>query len=57
MKNGWSRFMELSFGTPLNFVDNKTYQEILNSKEYNTMESYPDKESIKVINDILVIKF
>ena len=57
MKNGWARFMELFFGTPLNFVDNKTYQEILNSKEYNTMESYPDKESIKVINDIIVIKF
>ena len=56
MKNGWSRFMEGELGSPITFVSLETYQEILESKTFQEMNCYPDKESIQVINDIIVVK-
>jgi phosphosulfolactate synthase (CoM biosynthesis protein A) len=32
------------------------YDEILNSKEIKSLEAYPSKESIKLINNVIVIK-
>lgn len=57
IKNGWSRFMEQFVGTTIHFVDYDTYQEILDSSKYQEMECYPHKNSIQVIDNIIVIKF
>ena len=32
------------------------YLEIINTEEYQNMSLYPDKSSIKIINDIVVVK-
>lgn len=56
MKNGWSRFMEGYLGFPINFVDLNTYQKILETKEYKNMNPYPDKNSIKEIDNVIVVK-
>ena len=57
MKNGWSRFMETYLGFPITFVNLDTYQKILEKDEYKKMNPYPDKNSIKEIDDVIVIKF
>ena len=56
IKNGWSRFMEQFVGTTIHFVDNDTYQKILESDEYKDMKTYPDCDSIKLIDDVITIK-
>lgn len=56
MKNGWSRFMEGEVGTSITFVDIDTYQKILETKEYKDMEVYPDKDSIQLIDNVIVVK-
>lgn len=57
IKNGWSRFMEQELGTSITFVSYDAYQEILDSSEYQNMKCYPSKNSIQVIDDVIVIKF
>ena len=56
MKNGWSRFMEQELGTSITFVSSDTYQEILDSSEYQKMECYPSNKSIQLIDDVIVVK-
>jgi len=56
MKNGWSRFMELYLGSSINFISEDKYQEILKTDEFNNMKIYPDEDSVKVINDVIVVK-
>ena len=56
MKNGWSRFMKGEVGTSITFVDIDTYQKILETKEYKDMEVYPDKDSIQLIDNVIVVK-
>ncbi|MEE0683876.1 MAG: hypothetical protein UC703_05640, partial [Bacilli bacterium] len=56
MKNGWSRFMEQELGTSITFVSSDTYQEILDSSEYQKMRCYPSNKSIQLIDDVIVVK-
>lgn len=56
MKNGWSRFLEQELGTSITFVSSDTYQEILDSSEYQKMECYPGNKSIQLIDDVIVVK-
>lgn len=48
--------MEQFVGTTIHFVDNDTYQRILESDEYKDMKTYPDCDSIKLIDDVITIK-
>lgn len=57
IKNGWTRFMYEYLGVKIDFIDINNYNKILQSKEYKEMQEYPNKESIKLIDDIIVIKF
>jgi len=42
---------------PMDVVDEEAKNKLLSSPEYAQMKSYPDKDSIKIIDDTLVIKF
>lgn len=55
-KNGWTRYFYQYLGTNINFVDEETYNKILSSYEFKELESYPDKDSIKLIDNVIVIK-
>ena len=55
-KNGWTRYLYQYTGTNINYVSKDKYDEILNSKEIKSLEAYPSKESIKLINNVIVIK-
>ena len=54
LSNGWERFMKYYLGSDIEFVDEATYNKILDSKRYKKIKSYP---SSSVIDDVLVIKF
>lgn len=55
-KNGWTRYLYQYKGININFVNQDKYNEILNSKEYINLKTYPEKEAIKVIDNVIVIK-
>lgn len=55
-KNGWTRYLYQYTGTNINYVSKDKYDEILNSKEIKSLEAYPSKKSIKLIDDVIVIK-
>ena len=44
------------FETELIIVDEEKYNEILEKDEFKEMKEYPNKESIKLIDDVIVIK-
>jgi len=45
-------------GAPLNLVyDPETKERIKATDEYQNMKAWPDKDSVKIINDIMVINF
>ena len=56
VKNGWTRYLYEYLGVNINFIDENTYNEITKSKEFKDMENYPNKNSIKLINNTIVIK-
>ena len=43
-------------GVNLNLVNERDYAEIFETKEYKNMKYYPEKDSIKVIDDTIVVK-
>lgn len=45
------------FGVYLNRATNEERDKIKDNKDYNNMKSYPEKDSIKIINGILVTNF
>lgn len=45
------------FGVYLNRATDEERDKIKDNKDYNNMKSYPEKDSIKIINGILVINF
>ena len=55
-KNGWTRYLYQYTGTNINYVSKDKYDEILNSKEIKSLEAYPSKKSIKLIDNVIVIK-
>ena len=54
LSNGWERFMKYYLGSDIEFVDEATYNKILDNKSYKKIKSYP---SSSVIDAVLVIKF
>lgn len=55
-KNGWTRYLYQYHGVNIDFVDLKTYNQILDSKEFKDMPTYPTKKSISLIDNTIVIK-
>lgn len=45
------------FGVYLNRVTDEERDKIKDNIEYNNMKSYPEKDSIKIIDGILVVNF
>ena len=45
------------FGVYLNRATNEERDKIKDNKDYNNMKSYPEKDSIKIINGIFVTNF
>lgn len=56
IKNGWERFFYEYLGYNLNFVSEEEYNKILEMDEFKEMATYPNKDSIKMIDNIIVIK-
>lgn len=56
IKNGWTRFFYEHLGVDLNFVTEEEYNNILETVLFKEMLSYPNKGSIRKIDDVIVIK-
>lgn len=56
IKNGWIRFYDEYFGIYLNFVSLEDYNRILDSDEFKEMSVYPSKDSIRMIDNVVVVK-
>lgn len=52
----WKKVLYEYIGVNINLVSEGENSEILETEEFKNMKSYPEKDSIKVINDIVVIK-
>ncbi|AIY06213.1 hypothetical protein Plano_2248 [Planococcus sp. PAMC 21323] len=52
----YNHIMQNHFGVTYKFASEQEYKDITASKEYANMESWPAKNAIRVINDILVVK-
>ena len=52
----WQIFLKDNLGSNKKINLSNTYEDILNSDEYYNMSIFPDKNSIKKINDIMVVK-
>lgn len=52
----WKRFLELFFGIELPFPSEIGYMNVVNSDEFKEMGIFPDKDSVKIIQDIVVVK-
>lgn len=50
------KFAYENLGTNFNMVSERDYPELLDSDEFKNMNIYPKKESIKIIDDTVVIK-
>jgi len=57
LQQTWRNYIYQFFGLNFNFVfDMETYISISNSDEFKEMDTFPMQNSIKIINDVLVIK-
>lgn len=52
----WKKVLYEYIGVNINLVSEGENSEILETEEFKNMKSYPEKDSIKVINDTVVIK-
>ena len=52
-----SNFIDVNFGIKLKPVNEKDRNRIMKSKDFKEMKYWPSKESVRVIDDTLVIKF
>ena len=55
-QRSWSQFFNLYHGINLNMVDDATAQKIVNSQQFKNMSVFPEKNSIKMIGDVLTVK-
>lgn len=53
----WRNFMEVFCGTRIDFCEDEEYQTILHSDEFKEMDIFPGENSVKMIQDVLVVKF
>ena len=54
---GMKKFVEINLGIDINLCTGKQYGEIIQTEEFQNMGIFPDKDSVKVINNIMVVKF
>lgn len=50
------KIYEKYLGVHIDVVDRSIYDEIKNTEEFKSMPIYPEKGSIKIINDVIVVK-
>lgn len=53
---GWHNFILHHYGIDLQMGTYEEYTDILNTKEFEQMPAYPNKKSVQVINNIMVVK-
>ena len=53
----WKNFMNLYCGIPIEFCKDYEYYTIVNSEEFKKMDIFPGENSVKIIQDVMVIKF
>lgn len=52
----WDRFYKIFLGRQLYFCSRDEYEKIISSDEFYKMDIFPNKESVKIIDDIIVVK-
>lgn len=52
----WKRFLEIFFGIDYPIPSDILYSNIVNSDEFKEMEIFPSKDSIKILQDTVVVK-
>ena len=50
-------YLKTNFLIDINYATQEEIDIVSMTDEFVTMKAYPDKDSIKIINDILVVKF
>lgn len=53
----WKNFMNVYTGVHINFCTDYEYYTIINSDEFKEMDIFPGENSVKMINDVMVVKF
>ncbi len=53
----WRNFYNLFLGMNIEYCNDYEYFTIINSDEFKEMDIFPGKNSVKIINDIMVVKF
>ncbi len=53
----WKNFMNLYCGIPIEFCKDYEYYSIVNSEEFKQMDIFPGENSVKIIQDVMVVKF
>ena len=52
----WKKFVQIFFGLDFAQCTDEEYQTIVTSQEYKDMKIFPDKDSVKLLNGIMVVK-
>ena len=53
----WRNFMEVFCGIRINFCEDYEYYKIIHSDEFKQMDIFPGENSVKMIDDVMVVKF
>lgn len=53
----WRNFFNIYLGIPITFCSDYEYYTIITSDEFEEMEVFPAENSVKIINDVMVVKF
>jgi len=53
----WKNFMNVFCGIPIEFCKDYEYYTIINSDEFKEMDIFPGENSVRIINDVMVVKF
>lgn len=56
-KTGVSKFLRQYLGKHIEWCSNDEYSKIINSKEFKEMSVFPNSSAVKVIDNIIVVKF
>lgn len=54
--DSWNKILYEYIGVNMNLVNEREKAEILETEEFKNMKYYPEKDSIKIINDTVVVK-
>lgn len=56
-QNTWRNFIEIYCGIHINFCQDYEYDTIVNSEEFKEMNVFPGENSVRIIQDVMVVKF